>query len=42
MAAEMEKSLRYDFPEATDAEISRFVAGYGGNGKGNVEKIKKG
>jgi hypothetical protein len=40
MAAELD--LRSDFPEATDAEISRFVAGYGGNGKGNVEKVKKG
>eukprot|EP00980_Cylindrotheca_fusiformis_P021182 scaffold8136_cov127-Cylindrotheca_fusiformis.AAC.22 len=33
--AEIEKSLRDSFPDATDAEIARFVAGYG---RGNVEK----
>jgi hypothetical protein len=27
--AEIEKSLKGDFPEATDAEIARFVAAYG-------------
>jgi hypothetical protein len=39
--AEIEKSLREDFPDATDAEIARFVAAYG-NGRGNTDRITRG
>ena len=38
---ELEKALKRDFPEATDAEISRFVSAYG-NGRGNPERIRRG
>jgi hypothetical protein len=38
---DLEKCLAQDFPEATSAEIARFVAAYG-NGWGNTDTIKKG
>jgi hypothetical protein len=38
---DLEKCLAQDFPEATSAEIARFVAAYG-KPKGNADRIKKG
>jgi hypothetical protein len=38
---DLEKCLAQDFPEATSAEIARFVAAYG-KPKGKADRIKKG